>query len=143
MSGRIKLVGASLAIVLSSSEVAATSASAAALIRFSAEGAFSGGGGVALEFSSGKVVTCEGSKVEGEVTSETRAEATFLLEECTMKVSIITAKCTGEGESSGGVEGDIKVRAAVLLGSDKEPLEDKGAMLVQPVNSEGDSATVQ
>jgi predicted dehydrogenase len=137
----IKLVGMAVVAVLALGLVGVASASATALIHFSSTGSFSGKGGEAkLETSNGKLVTCKKGTAKGNVTSEEHGTVLIEFEECTTKVSIVTAKCTTtESKKTVGTEGNIHVLALILLGSDTAPPEDKPAVLIQPENSSGAS----
>jgi hypothetical protein len=139
----IKLVGLAVVAVLALGALSAASASALALIRFTSTGTFEDKevGESHFETSNGKVFTCTKGEASGEVTSEIHGWALILLINCTSKISIVTAPCSGEGENASSVEHSIHVYALFLLGSDSKS-EDKPAILIRSTNHSGEPEPV-
>jgi hypothetical protein len=137
--GSIQLASLALVAVSALGAFSATSASAMALIHFTTAGTFEDKetGESHLETSNGKVVTCLTGEVKGEVTTEVHGSMLILFINCSTKISIITAPCSGTGENASSVEHSIHVYALFLLGSDKTT-EDNPAILIRATNHSGE-----
>ena len=140
----IKLVGLTFIAAIALSAVAASSASATPLIHFSAEGSFTGKGGMAtLETKKGTKIKCEQSTAKGSVTSLDRAQTLIEFEKCVAVSSGATCTITeGGGKTEVGTSGNIHVLALALLGSDTAPPLDLPAVLVSTENKADEKANV-
>ncbi|MFZ2051711.1 MAG: hypothetical protein WAU69_12375, partial [Solirubrobacteraceae bacterium] len=137
----IKAVCLAFIAAIALSAVAASSASAIPLIRFSAEGAFTGKSGKAVwETKKGTKIECEQGTAKGNVTSLDRAETLIEFEKC--KGPSGTTCTITEAAKEVGTSGNIHVLAAVLLGSDEAPPNDNPAVLITTENKAEEKANV-
>jgi hypothetical protein len=131
----IKLTGLAFMAVLALGAVAASSASATPLIRFTATGAFTSdqiSSGVKLETKEGQVIECTKFTSKGNVTGEDKVHVLIEFENC--KGPSGTTCTTTEGGSEVGTSGNIHVLALELLGSDAAPPLDLPAVLITTEN---------
>jgi hypothetical protein len=137
-----KLVVLAFAAALALSAVAAGSASASELIKFSKTGAFEGKSTatVILEFSGGSKFECRSLVIKkGEVTRETKGQALVLFDGCEITV-FGEGACTTTGSEPGSIEIPVML---ILLGGDENPTTKMNpAVLLKPEEAEKFTCTI-
>jgi hypothetical protein len=139
----IKLTGLAFMAVLALGAVAASSASATALIKFTANGAFTSdqiSSSIIQETKEGGQMTCTKFPSKGTITGEDKLHVLIEYEKCTGPSG--TTCTTTEGGSEVGTSGNIHVLALELLGSDAAPPLDLPAILITTENKSGVPANV-
>jgi len=141
----IKLIGLAFVAVLALGVVVASSASATALIKFTATGEFKSdllslSPAAKLETKEAGSVECAKFTSKGTVTNEDKAHVLIEFETC--KGPSSTTCTTTEGGSEVGTSGNIHVLALALLGSDAAPPLDLPAVLITTENKSDVPANV-
>jgi len=139
----IKLIGLAFVAVLALGVVAASSASATPLIRFTANGPFTSdqiSSEAILETETAGAVKCTKFPSKGTVTGEDKLHVLIEFENCTGPSG--TTCTTTEGGSEVGTSGHIHVLALALLGSDAAPPLDLPAVLITTENKSDVPANV-
>jgi hypothetical protein len=139
----IKLIGLAFVAVLALGVVAASSASATPLIRFTANGPFTSdqiSTEAILETKEASKITCTKFPAKGSVTGEDKVHVLIEFEKCTGPSG--STCTTTEGGSEVGTKGNIHVLALALLGSDAAPPLDLPAVLITTENKSDVPANV-
>jgi hypothetical protein len=139
----IKLIGLAFVAVCALGVVAASSASATPLIRFTKTGTFTSdqiSSNAILETKEGFGFVCSKFTSKGEVTAEDKASVLIEFERCEGGSGLTCT--TTEGGNEVGTVGNIHVLALMLLGSDAAPPLDLPALSITPQNKSGGPANL-